>query len=232
MVCMVVEVEWRVVGGSFVVVGLIVMRDDVDVVSGLEGMKEEVPMTVVDPSGVTSTTTGVGAEVVVASSVSGVGVVVVVVSTGSAGWVVFVVVVLVVGMVTPMKGLAVWGVGVVVWLSVGVGEVSSAVVVVLSLECEVDGDISGIEEELVLASGRGVMTPIVKLVDVDVSEVWDDVVLFGAALDDAGAIVEECSSLLDDVIVPWCDGDAFDVSAFVLDECDTLTAEDDVSCVM
>lgn len=178
------------------------MRDDVDVVSGLEGMKEEVPMTVVDPSGVTSTTTGVGAEVVVvvvvvASSVSGVGVVVV----GSAGWVVLVVVVLVVGMVTPMKGLAVRGVGVVVvvWLSVGVGEVSSAVVVVLSLEGVVEGDISGIVEELVLASGRGVMTPIVKLVDVDVSEVWDD---------DAGAIVEECSSLLDDVIVPWCDGDA------------------------
>lgn len=221
---MVVDVEWRVVGGSFVVVGLMVVSEDVDVVSGLEGMKEEVPMTVVDPSGVTSTTTGVGAEDVVASSVSGVGVVVV--STGSACWVVLVV--LVVGMVTPMKGLAVWGVGVVVWLSVGVDEVSSAVVVVLSLE----GDISGIEGELALASGRGVMTPIVKLVDVDVSEVWDDVVLSGAALDDAGAIVEECSSLLDEVIVPWCDGDAFDISAAVLDECDTLIAEDDVSCVM
>lgn len=221
---MVVDVEWRVVGGSFVVVGLMVVSEDVDVVSGLEGMKEEVPMTVVDPSGVTSTTTGVGAEDVVASSVSGVGVVVV--STGSACWVVLVV--LVVGMVTPMKGLAVWGVVVVVWLSVGVDEVSSAVVVVLSLE----GDISGIEGELALASGRGVMTPIVKLVDVDVSEVWDDVVLSGAALDDAGAIVEECSSLLDEVIVPWCDGDAFDISAAVLDECDTLIAEDDVSCVM
>lgn len=57
----------------------------------------------------TRTITGVGAEVVVASSASDAGVVVVV-STGSAGWVD----VVVVGTVTPMNGLAVCGVGVVV----------------------------------------------------------------------------------------------------------------------
>lgn len=241
---------WRVVGGSVVDVvgvGSIVVREDVDVdvlvMSGLGAMKEEVPMTVVDPSGVTRTTTGVGAEVVVvvASSASDVGVVVVVVvmSAGSAGCVVLVVV----GIVTPMNGLAVWGFGVVVSLSVGVertlvldaDEVSSAVVVMLSLDCEVEDDISGIEEELVLASGRGTMTPIVKLVDVVVSEVRVDEVsgaLSGAALDGRSATVEECSSLLDEVSVPWCDGDDFDISAAALDECDTLTAEDDVSCVM
>lgn len=238
---------WRVVGGSVVDVvgvGSIIVREDVDVdvlvMSGLGAMKEEVPMTVVDPSGVTRTTTGVGAEVVVASSASDVGVVVVVVmSAGSAGCVVLVVV----GIVTPMNGLAVWEVGVVVSLSVGVertfvldaDEVSSAVVVMLSLDCEVEDDISGMVEGLVLASGRGTMTPIVRLVDVVVSEVRVDEVsgaLSGAALDGRSAAVEECSSLLDELSVPWCDGDDFDISAAALDECDTLTAEDDVSWVM
>lgn len=112
--------------------------------------------------------------------------------------------------------------------------VASVVVVVLSLDCEeIDSDN---EEELVSAPGRGKMTPIVKLVDIVVSEVWDDegtVAVSGAALDGGDTNVEECGSRLGDVIVPCCKGDAcVDVSAAAVDECDMMTAEDDAPCVM